>query len=133
LLLFSLTGFVDKLAKLFTQSVVRGIQLAIGLVFLRKGIDLIVDRNQFLSGVAGMFPDSSVNLIMGLVVFAMVLLLLDNKKLPAAIAAVGVGIVAGFALGGLGNRSFTRSLKSNEEYFVALLISGIALAVPNMA
>jgi SulP family sulfate permease len=26
-----------------------------------------------------------------------------------------------------------RSLKGNEEYFVALLISGIALAVPNMA
>jgi len=25
-----------------------------------------------------------------------------------------------------------RSLKTNEEYFVALLISGIALAVPNM-
>jgi SulP family sulfate permease len=26
-----------------------------------------------------------------------------------------------------------RSLKSNEEFFVALLIAGIALAVPNMA
>lgn len=26
-----------------------------------------------------------------------------------------------------------RSLKANEEYFVALLIAGIALAVPNMA
>jgi SulP family sulfate permease len=26
-----------------------------------------------------------------------------------------------------------RSLRSNEEYFVALLIAGIALAVPNMA
>jgi hypothetical protein len=25
-----------------------------------------------------------------------------------------------------------RSLRSNEEYFVALLIAGIALAVPNM-
>jgi sulfate permease, SulP family len=25
------------------------------------------------------------------------------------------------------------SLKTNEEYFVALLISGISLAVPNMA
>jgi len=26
-----------------------------------------------------------------------------------------------------------RSLKTNEEFFVALLIAGIALAVPNMA
>jgi SulP family sulfate permease len=141
LLLFSLTGFVDKLAKLFTQSVVRGIQLAIGLVFLRKGIDLIVDRNLFLSGVAGLFPDSSVNLIMGLVVFAMVLLLLDNKKLPAAIAAVGVGIVAGFALGGLGNRSFTlgptevrlMSFSLNDLWvaFIMLILPQIPLTIGN--
>jgi hypothetical protein len=26
-----------------------------------------------------------------------------------------------------------RNLKTNEEYFVALVIAGIALAVPNMA
>jgi SulP family sulfate permease len=58
LLVFSLTGLVDKLAKIFTQPVVRGIQLALGLIFLRKGIELIVDKNLFLSGVAGRFPDS---------------------------------------------------------------------------
>jgi SulP family sulfate permease len=98
LLLFYLTGFVDKLAKLFTQPVVRGIQLALGLIFLRKGIELIVDKNMFLSGVVGRYPDSSVNLILGVVVFALVLGLLDNKKLPAAIAAVVVGIIAGLAL-----------------------------------
>jgi SulP family sulfate permease len=104
LLLFSLTGFVDKLAKLFTQPVVRGIQLALGLVFLRKGIELIVGKSLFLSGVVGKYPDSSINLILGAVVFALVLLLLDNKKVPAAIAAVVIGIVAGFVLGGLGDQ-----------------------------
>jgi SulP family sulfate permease len=104
LLIFSLTGFVDKLAKIFTQPVVRGIQLALGLVFLRKGIELIVGKSLFLSGVVGKYPDSSINLILGLVVFAIVLLLLDNKKIPAAIAALGIGIIAGFALGGLGDQ-----------------------------
>lgn len=104
LLIFSLTGFVDKLAKIFTQPVVRGIQLALGLVFLRKGIELIVGKSLFLSGVAGRYPDSSVNLILGIVVFAIVLLLLDNKKIPAAIAALGIGMIAGFALGGLGDQ-----------------------------
>lgn len=107
LLLFSLTGFVDRLARLFTQPVVRGIQLALGLVFLRKGIDLIVGKQLFLSGVIGRFPDTAVNLILGVIVFSVVLLLLDNRKLPAAIAAVGIGIVAGFALGGLGDRHLT--------------------------
>jgi SulP family sulfate permease len=141
LLVFSLTGFVDKLAKLFTQPVVRGIQLALGLVFLRKGIDLIVDKNLFMSGVAGLFPDSSVNLILGLVVFAMVLLLLDNKKLPAAIAAVGVGIVAGLALGGRGDQGFRlgptevrlMSFSLNDLWiaFIMLILPQIPLTIGN--
>ncbi|MFH0998079.1 MAG: putative sulfate/molybdate transporter [Pseudomonadota bacterium] len=107
LLLFALTGFVDKLAKLFTQPVVRGIQLALGLVFLRKGIQLIIEQNLFLSGAVGRFTDYGINLILGVIVFAVVLALIDNKKLPAAIAAIGIGIIAGLALGGLDGRNFS--------------------------
>jgi SulP family sulfate permease len=107
LLVFALTGLVDKLAKIFTQPVVRGIQLALGLVFLRKGIALIVGKDLFLSGVIGKYPDTSINLILGVIIFAMALLLLDNKKVPAAIAAVGIGIIAGFALGGLGDQKLS--------------------------
>ena len=100
-LALALTGIVDRLAKLFTPPVVRGIQLALGLVFLRKGVELIVTKDLFMSGVAGHFPDSNINLILGFVVFALVLLLLDNKRVPAAIAAVGLGIASGYLLGGL--------------------------------
>jgi len=107
LLLLSVTRSVDALAKLFTQPVVRGIQLALGLVFLKKGIELIVDKNLFLSGVAGRFAEYQINLFLGLVVFAMVLALLDNKKMPAALAAVAVGIIAGLALGGADGLSFS--------------------------
>ncbi len=135
LLVFSLTGFVDKLAKLFTQPVVRGIQLALGLIFLRKGIELIVDKNLFLSGVAGRFPDSYVNLILGVVVFGMVLALLDNKKLPAAIAAVAVGIISGLALGGLDGPGF--SIGPTEMRFISpslndFWIAFIMLILPQM-
>jgi SulP family sulfate permease len=135
LVVFSLTGFVDKLAKLFTQPVVRGIQLALGLIFLRKGIELIVDRNLFLSGVAGRFPDSYANLILGLAVFAMVLALLDNKKLPAAIAAVAAGIISGLALGGLDGLSF--SIGPTEMHFISptlqdFWIAFIMLILPQM-
>ena len=107
LLVFALTGFVDKLAKLFTQPVVRGIQLALGLVFLRKGVQLIIEQSLFLSGAVGRFADYGTNLILGVIVFAVVLALLDNKKLPAAIAAIGIGIIAGLALGGLDGRNFS--------------------------
>jgi len=42
-----------------------------------------------------------------------------------------LGVLLVFA--GLELCPLVRSLKTNEEYFVALLITGIALAVPNMA
>jgi len=141
LLLFYWTGFVDRLARIFTQPVVRGIQLALGLVFLRKGIDLIVGKELFLTGVVGRYPDSSVNLILGVIVFAVVLLLLDNKKLPAAIAAVGIGIVAGFALGGLGDQQLTLgptkiqlmsfSLHDFWIAFIMLIVPQIPLTIGN--
>jgi SulP family sulfate permease len=68
LLLFALTGIVDTLAKLFTQPVVRGIQLSLGLVFLKKGIELIVSPQVFLNGLPGRFAEYHINLIIGIVV-----------------------------------------------------------------
>jgi sulfate permease, SulP family len=107
LLLLSITGTVNALAKIFTQPVVRGIQLSLGLVFLRKGIELIVQKNLFLSGVAGRFAEYNLNLILGVAGFLMILALLDNKKMPAAIAALAVGIIAGLAFGGFDSLKFS--------------------------
>jgi SulP family sulfate permease len=101
LLIFSLTGVLDRLARLFTQPVVRGIQLALGLVFLRKGVELIVTPKVFMTGLTSAIDWPWLNLTLGVLVFGLILLLLDNKKVPAAIAAVGVGILAGVMLGGM--------------------------------
>jgi len=105
LLVLSLTGMVDQIAKLFSQAVVRGIQLTLGLIFLKKGIELIVSKDLFMTGVQGKFAEYHANLILGFAVFALILLLLNNKRFPAALAALAVGISAGLALGGLGDRS----------------------------
>lgn len=107
LLVLSLSGTVDKLARLFTQPVVRGIQLALGLIFLKKGIELIMEQRLFMSGAVGRFSEYNINLILGFVVFTLVLTLLDNKKIPAALAALAVGIIAGLAFGGLGGRTIS--------------------------
>jgi SulP family sulfate permease len=63
LLVLSLSGTLDRVAKLFTQPVVRGIQLALGLIFLKKGIELITTQNIFLSGVNGHFSEYQINLV----------------------------------------------------------------------
>jgi SulP family sulfate permease len=107
MLLFYFTGLVDKLAKLFTQPVVRGIQLALGLVFLRKGIELIINKYLFMSDTPAKLAGLNLNLVIGVLVFVMVLLLLDNKRLPAAMAAVGAGILAGLFFGGFKGQHFS--------------------------
>ncbi|HBI16357.1 MAG TPA: sulfate permease [Desulfobulbaceae bacterium] len=120
LLFFSLTGLVDKLAKLFTQPVVRGIQLALGLVFLRKGVELIGQKEMFMSGSSSAFAGLNANLLLGIIVFVMVLLLLDNKKLPAAIAAVVFGITVGFLFGGFKGQNFSLGPTSVHLIFPSL-------------
>jgi SulP family sulfate permease len=107
LLVLSLTGMVDQIAKLFSQAVVRGIQLTLGLIFLKKGIELIIDKDVFMSGMPSNFSEYPVNPILGILVFALVLLLLDNKRFPAALAALAVGIVSGVALGGFAGQAIT--------------------------
>nr|WP_320011964.1 putative sulfate/molybdate transporter [uncultured Desulfobulbus sp.] len=100
LLGLSLTGMVDRVAQLFSQAVVRGIQLTLGLIFLRKGFELIIHRNVFVSGEAGALTGPVINLIIGVIVFGLVLYLLNNKRYPAALAALALGIGLGFILGG---------------------------------
>ena len=141
LLLLSISGTVNALAKIFTQPVVRGIQLSLGLVFLRKGIELIVQKNLFLSGVAGRFAEYNLNLILGVAVFLMILALLDNKKLPAALAALAVGIIAGLAFGGFDSLKFSigptkiglisPTLKDFWTAFIMLILPQIPLTIGN--
>ena len=141
LLLFALTGIVDKLAKLFTQPVVRGIQLSLGLVFLKKGIELIVSPQVFLNGLAGRWAEYHINLVIGVVVFALVMGLLDNKKFPAALVALAAGILSGFVLGGFDARALSigptdirivsPSLQDFWTAFIMLILPQIPLTIGN--
>jgi SulP family sulfate permease len=99
LLVVSLSGLMEKVARLFSQAVVRGIQLTLGLIFLKKGIELILHRDLFLTGMPGKFSEYPVNLLIGILVFGLVLLL-DNRRFPAALVALAVGAGSGIALGG---------------------------------
>lgn len=100
LLVLSLTGTIDRIAKLFSQAVVRGIQLTLGLIFLKKGIELIINKELFITGLPGKMAEYPVNLLIGIIVFILVLLLLDNKRFPAALVALFIGILSGMLLGG---------------------------------
>jgi len=74
-------------------------------------------------------------------VFAIVLLLLDNKKVPAALAALGFGIISGLVLGGLQGQSLgigptpvhliSPSLHDFWIAFIMLILPQIPLTIGN--
>jgi SulP family sulfate permease len=97
---------VELASRLFTAPVVRGIQLALGLIFLRKGFQMIVGDAFFIDGRPGPFAALHANLLLGILVFALVLALLDNRRFPAALAALAVGLAAGLLGGGLEGAPF---------------------------
>lgn len=92
---------VDLAARLFTAPVVRGIQLALGMIFLRKGVQLITSGALFVDGRPGPLAAQHLNLWLGVGVFALVLALLGNARFPAALVALGVGLAAGYLGGGV--------------------------------
>lgn len=96
----SLPGGIDRLARLFTTPVVRGIQLGLGLILLTKGVDYIRTADLFLrdgspSPELGPIP---LNLLLGLVGVPVALLLLNSRLLPAALVVLVSGLVVGLAM-----------------------------------
>ncbi len=101
-----ITNVVTFLAKLVPQAVVRGVQLAVGVLLMVKGLEMIlgtfaIGENVFaLDGaMAGPVP---VGIILGVVGGAVTLLLLNNAKFPAALVVIGLGILLGFLSQGWG-------------------------------
>ena len=84
ILILGLSGLTDWLHRVVPKSVVRGIQLALGLSLLIKGIQMVVGTNQWLA------PDSYLT---GLLSSVIVLLLFFSRKVPAALVLFGAGLI----------------------------------------
>jgi SulP family sulfate permease len=105
LLFLASTGLIDRVARLFTKPIVRGIQLGLGFLLITKGISFIKEKHIFIqnSGEEVMIGSLPVNLIIGIVGIVLVLFLLNSRRFPAALAMVGAGILIGIAYGAFDN------------------------------
>jgi MFS superfamily sulfate permease-like transporter len=83
-LVLGLTGLIDGLNRLVPRSVVRGIQLALGLSLLMKGLQMIAGTGVVVG------PDSYVTAVVATLI---VLALLRSRSVPAALVLFGAGIV----------------------------------------
>ncbi len=84
-LFLALTGLIDWLNRVIPRSVVRGLQLALGLKLLMGGFELV-------AGTEVLFGWDSIGL--GVLCATAVLLLYFSTRLPGALVVFGAGIVA---------------------------------------
>ena len=84
ILILGLSGLTDWLNRVVPKSVVRGIQLALGLSLLIKGMQMVVGTHHWCA------PDSYLT---GLLSSVIVLLLFFSRKVPAALVLFGAGLI----------------------------------------
>lgn len=107
LLIIGGTGLITVISRNIPTPVIRGVQLSTGLLLVSQGVRLMMGTSTFqeLSNAAepylvlqslGPLP---IGLIIGTVLAFLTLLLLDNKRLPAALVVVGAGLLIGLVFG----------------------------------
>lgn len=107
LLVLGITGAIDIIGKYTPKSVTRGVQLSTGTLLMAQGVKLMIGTSklQLIQKMAepyltvqsiGPLP---VGVILGVAGALLTLFLLDNKKLPAGLVIVIIGIAAGLIFG----------------------------------
>jgi SulP family sulfate permease len=143
LLFLAFTGLIDRISRLFTRPIVRGIQLGLGLVLITKGIAFIQNRELLIqsSGEETLVGGVPVNIIIGVAGVVLVLLLLNSKRFPAALLIVGLGVIIGTAFGAFSDtkwdfgptemKVFSASLNDYVIALYLLVIPQIPLTIGN--
>jgi SulP family sulfate permease len=131
LLFMAFTGLIDRISRLFTRPVVRGIQLGLGFILLIKGIALVSDPAVFIhhpvnDSAPGAIP---FNLIIGIAGFILGLVFISSRRYPAALVLICFGILAGVFMGGaskiewlLGPTPISFYLPGINDYWTALVL-----------
>ncbi len=139
LLILSLTNLISVVVKLFPQPVVRGIQLSIGLILLRKGVELASGQQAFIGGSShsldlGQFPIGIILAASALLIFILFKFVLfrRSQRFPPSLAlltfGLGVGVIFG-TIPGFDRLSLSLpsiALPSAADFWLALTVLVVA-------
>ncbi len=143
LLFLAFTGLIDWLAKFFTRPIMRGIQLGLGLILINKGIHLVLLPELFINKaiIPALCTGVPMNTIIGISGFLITLLLLSNRRFPAALVVVVSGIIIGTLYGSFHDTAFSLGPTATKLYwpeiddfltaFVLLIIPQLPLTLGN--
>jgi SulP family sulfate permease len=101
------TGIITVIGRFIPKPVIRGVQLSTGVLLVSQGVKLMIGTSKFQALKQAAEPYLIVQalgpiplgLIIGGVLGMLTLVLLDNKRLPAAIVVVGAGVLIGLLWG----------------------------------
>jgi sulfate permease, SulP family len=107
LLIIGGTGIITLIGRYIPRPVIRGVQLSTGVLLVSQGVRLMLGTSKFQTLREAAEPYLSIQslgpiplgLLIGSILGVLTLLLLENKRLPAAIVVVGAGLLAGIFLG----------------------------------
>lgn len=103
LLLLAGTGAISLVARLFFKAVIRGIQLGIGLLLIKAGLALVSRQQIIMGGSEESLTLANLSIPVGwllaLALGGIFILFLRNKKLPASLVILTLGVFAGMFWG----------------------------------
>ncbi len=107
LLVIGGTGLITLIGRHIPTPAIRGVQLSTGVLLVSQGVQLILGTSRFQALRDAAEPYLSVQSLgpvpigwlIGTILGVFTLFLLENRRLPAAIVVVGVGILTGILIG----------------------------------
>ncbi|HIJ41356.1 MAG TPA: sulfate permease [Deltaproteobacteria bacterium] len=107
LLIIGGTGIITLIGRYIPRPVIRGVQLSTGVLLVSQGVKLILGASKFQTLCKAAEPYLSIQslgpaplgLVIGGILGLLTLLLLENRRLPAAIVVVGAGLLTGIFFG----------------------------------
>ncbi len=91
------TGLIHIIGKYTPKSTIRGVQLGVGIILMMKGLNFMIQPEPHLT-VQALGP-IKIGIILGVIGMAVTLLLLENRKIPAAVVVIFGGILVGLFIG----------------------------------
>jgi SulP family sulfate permease len=147
LLVVGATGAMTIIGRYTPKPVIRGVQLSTGILLVSQGVKMMLGSSQFQIIRRAAEPylcvqhlgPLPIGILIGVVLGFLTLLLLDNRKIPAALVVIIIGLFLGLILGtheGLDKldlginipRLLPSGIPASADFATALLV----LAIPQL-
>lgn len=106
LLIIGITGIITRITRFIPKPAIRGVQLSTGVLLISQGVKFTLGTSklQVLQAAEPYLRVQSLGpvplgLLIGTVLGTLTLLLLENRRIPAAIVVVGTGLLIGILFG----------------------------------